>query len=218
MENWIKRVLLKKRKQCIWLMVLTLSAVVGNACAEQHSPLIEPDVKPVVLDEAMIDSENFELGVFTGVMNIEDFESALVYGTRLAFHLSGNLMFETHIGMSEAGQSSFETLGAVEVLSSDDRDYLYYNFGVAFKLPGESYFGRDYAFNNNVYVSAAVGATDFAGETRLTGVVGLGYQLLLTDFVSLHFTAKEHFYEIDVVGPEKISFNSELGMGVSLFF
>ena len=58
MENWIKRVLLKKRKQCIWLMVLTLSAVVGNACAEQHSPLIEPDVKPVVLDEAMIDSEN----------------------------------------------------------------------------------------------------------------------------------------------------------------
>ena len=166
----------------------------------------------------MIDSENFELGLFAGVMNIEDFESAPVYGARLAFHLSESLMFESHVGMSEAGKSSIETLGAIEVLSSDDRDYFYYNFGIAYKLPGESYFGENYALNNNFYFSAAIGSTDFAGDDRLTGTVGVGYQLLLTDYMSVHLSAKEHFYEIDVVGAEKLSMNSELGMGLSFFF
>lgn len=196
--------------------MLVWAASLG-ATADQR-PLIEPDVKPVVLDESMIDSENFEVGTFAGVINIEDFESAAIYGARLAFHLSENFMLESHMGISEAGQSSIETLGGANVLSSDDRDYFYYNFGVGLKLPGESYFGSNYAFNNNLYLSLAIGATDFAGESRLTGTVGVGYQLLLTDYMSVHVSAKEHFYEIDVVGAEKRSLNSELSAGLSFFF
>lgn len=212
MENRIKYILLKSITT--FLVAFVSSAVL----AEQQKPLIEPDVKPVVLEESMIDTENFELGLFAGVINIEDFESSAIYSARLAYHLSENLMFESHFGMSEAGQSSIETLGAIEVLTNEDRDYQYYNLGLAYKLPGESYFGDSYAFNNNLYFSAGIGATDFAGDTRLTGMLGMTYQLLLTDYLSISMFAKEHFYKIDVVGPEKLSVNSELGLGISLFF
>jgi outer membrane beta-barrel protein len=212
MENWTKCILLKR------LAALAILLISYDVAADEQKPLIEPDVRPVVLNESMIDSENFELGLYLSVMNIEDFEYATVKGLRFAYHLSESLMFEAHVGADEAGHSSIETLGGIEILSDDDREYQYYNVGIAYKLPGESYFGSSYAFNNNLYLSAAMGATEFAGESRLTGMFGVGYQLLMTDYLSLHFSAKEHLYEIDVIGPEKLSLNSEIGMGLSFFF
>jgi outer membrane beta-barrel protein len=218
MENWTKRIFLGKRRIVRYLLSLCLVHIASGAAAEQVTPLIEPDVRPQAVDESLIDTENFELGLFTGMLSIEDFESSLLYGARLAYHLSESLMFEAHYGMAEAGETSFEKLGGVQVLSSDERDYSYYNFGIAYKLPGESYLSRHQTFNNNFYFSAGIGATEFADDTRLTTSFGVGYQLLLTDFLSVNITAKEHIFKIDLLGEEKVSFNTELSTGISFFF
>jgi outer membrane beta-barrel protein len=85
-------------------------------------------------------------------------------------------------------------------------------------LPGEAFLTENYAFNTNFYLIGGAGATDFAGDTRFTFNVGAGYQVLLTDSVSIHLGVREHFYRIDVLGEEKTSMNTEVSGGLSVFF
>lgn len=212
MENWIKRIFLA--------ITLIAGSTLNAAAAEDDKPLIEPDVKPIPVDEALIDTENFEIGFFTGVINIEDFETSFLYGARLAYHLSEDFFFETNIGFAEGGETSAESfIGNLQLLSDEDRKYQYYNLSMGFNLlPGEGFFARKYAYNTNFYLVGGVGATSFADDNRLTYNFGVGYQVLINDALAIHFNAREHIYDIDLLGEDKISWNTELSLGLSVFF
>jgi outer membrane beta-barrel protein len=215
METWVKRIFLR-------LAVAGASSFMAAAvlAEEAQALLVEPDVQPQEVEEALIDTEDFEISVFTGFIHIEDFESSVVYGARLAYHLSESFFIESNIGFAEGGESSFENLaGDVELLPRGDRDYVYYNLNLGYNiLPGEAFFGSDYAFNTNFYLIGGAGATDFAGDTRFTANFGAGYQVLLTDSLAVYFSAREHLYEIEVTGDDKIALNSEINLGLSIFF
>ena len=209
MENRTKHLFLKPACLAAGL------CVAGVAQAQDDRPLIEPDVTPVPVTEAMIDTENFEIGAFVGVLNIEDFESSLLYGGKLTYHLSESFFFEAGIGFAEGGETSFEKLaGNVEVLTDSERDYSYYNINLGYNvLPGEAFLTENYAFNTNFYLIAGAG-----GDTRFTLNAGAGYQVLLTDSVAVHIGVRQHYYRIDVLGAEKTSMNTEVSTGLSVFF
>jgi len=215
MENRIKHILLKG------LLMAVLAAISALAAAQQSDrPLIEPDVQPRAVTEALIDTENFEVGIFIGFMKIEDFESSFLRGSKLTYHLSERFFFEANVGFAEGGETSFEKLaGNVRVLSDEEREYRYYsvNLGVNV-LPGRAFLTENYAFNTNFYLIGGTGATEFAGDTRFTANVGAGYQVLLTDSIAVQFTVREHLYRIDVLGEEKSSMNTEVSAGLSVFF
>lgn len=223
MENRIKRFLLNPAARCC-LGLMGLLALSTTVHAETR-PLIEPDVRPQKVDEALIDTENFELGAFAGFLNIEDFETSSLWGLRLAYHLNERFFLEANLGFAEAGETSFERFsGGVQVLSDDERDYRYYNVNFGFNLfPGEAFYkglfsDQTYALNTNFYVIAGAGATDFAGDNRFTANVGVGYQVLMNDWLAWHVSFREHMYDIDVLGESKTSFNSEFSSGLSVFF
>lgn len=216
---------MENRTQRILLTLALLGSLNGVALAEQDKPLIEPDVKPIPVDESLIDSENFELGAFAGLLSIEDFESSALYGVRLTYHLSEALFLEGSYGVAEAGKTSYEKLAPVTLLSDDDRDYSYYSGNLGWNVfPGEVFFGRNfltdtsYAMNTNFYLVGGVGSTKFAGDSRFTVNFGAGFQVLMTDWLALHFDVREHFYDIDVLGEKKTSFNNEASLGLSFFF
>jgi len=214
---------MENRTKHLFLKPLCLGAglfVAAAAQAQDDQPLIEPDVTPVPVTEAMIDTENFEIGAFVGVLNIEDFESSLLFGGKLTYHLSESFFFEAGVGFAEGGETSFEKLaGNVEVLTDSERDYSYYNINLGYNvLPGEAFLTENYAFNTNFYLIAGAGATDFAGDTRFTLNAGTGYQVLLTDSISVHIGVRQHYYRIDVLGAEKTSMNTEVSTGLSVFF
>lgn len=214
---------MENRTKHLFLKTLCLGAGLCAAAAAQAQddrPLIEPDVTPVPVTEALIDTENFEIGAFVGVLNIEDFESSLLYGGKLTYHLSESFFFEAGVGFAEGGETSFEKLaGNVEVLTDSERDYSYYNINLGYNvLPGEAFLTENYAFNTNFYLIAGAGATDFAGDTRFTLNAGAGYQVLLTDSVAVQIGVRQHYYRIDVLGAEKTSMNTEVSTGLSVFF
>jgi len=215
MENRIKHILLKGA------LIAGLAMISSLVTAQEDDlPLIEPDVQPRAVDEALIDTENFEIGVFTGIMNIEDFESSFLWGGKLIYHLSERFFFEANVGFAEGGETSFEKLaGNVSVLSDDERDYRYYNINLGINiLPGEAFLTENYAFNTNFFLIGGAGATEFAGDSRFTANVGAGYQVLLTDSIAMQLTVREHLYRIDVLGEEKTSMNTEVSAGLSVFF
>jgi len=214
---------MENRTKHLFLKTLCLGAGLCIATATQAQddrPLIEPDVTPAPVTEALIDTENFEIGAFVGLLNIEDFESSLLYGGKLTYHLSESFFFEAGVGFAEGGETSFEKLaGNVEVLTDSERDYSYYNINLGYNvLPGEAFLTENYAFNTNFYLIAGAGATDFAGDTRFTLNAGAGYQVLLTDSVAVQIGVRQHYYRIDVLGAEKTSMNTEVSTGLSVFF
>jgi len=188
--------------------------------AEDPGQVIEPEVERREIREADIDTENFEVGAFAGIMSIEDFESDIVYGVRLAYHVTEGFFVEGTVGRTEAGLTSFERLsGGAPILSGDDRNFTYYNLNLGYNiLPGEVFFGENRAFNSSLYLIAGLGATRFAGDDRFTVNFGAGYRFLLNDSIALHIDFRDHLFDIDILGEDKTTHNLEAHVGVTVFF
>jgi outer membrane beta-barrel protein len=194
--------------------------VAAEAPASQERPIIEPEVERREVRRTRIDTEDFELGVYGGVLSIEDFESNVVYGARLAYHLTEDFFLEGTLGQSRAGRTSYENLsGAADLLTDDERDYTYYALSLGWNaLPGEIFVGENRAYNSAFYFVLGLGSTTFAGDDRFTVNGGFGYRILPTDWVAVHFDVRDHVYDIDLLGEKKIVNNLEAHLGLSIFF
>jgi len=208
--------------------LLALPALLGG-CALWHSaepeysetePVISPQLERRTITEADIDSEDFEVGAFAGVMSIEDFGSNAVYGVRGDYHITEDFFAELGVGATRAGKTSYETLsGGAQVLTSDQRDLYYYNLSLGYNiLPGESFFGATHAFNSALYLIAGVGNTEFADNSHFTVNVGAGYRFLVNDWLALHIDFKDHIFDSDLLGTDKTTHNLEGTLGLSAFF
>ncbi len=182
--------------------------------------VIEPEVERRQIREPEIDSEDFEIGAFVGVMSIEDFGSGVVYGVRLAYHVTEGFFVEGSAGQSAGGPTSFEILsGGAPLLSDRERQLTYYNLNVGYNiLPGEGFVGAGRAYNTALYVSAGLGSTRFAGDDRFSVNFGAGYRFLLNDAVALHVDFRDLLFDIDLLGEEKTAHNLEGSLGVTVFF
>ena len=182
--------------------------------------VIEPEVERREVREPDIDTENFEVGAFIGVMSIEDFGSDVVYGARLAYHLTESLFVEGTLGQTEAGLTSFEVLsGGAPLISDSERTLTYYALNLGYNiLPGEGFVGEGRAYNTALYISGGLGATRFAGDDRFSVNFGAGYRFLLNDSIALHLDFRDHLYDIDLFGEEKTVHNLEGTLGVTVFF
>lgn len=207
METWIRNVLLS----------ITLSCICGMSLAQESG--IDPDLQRREINQSLIDSENVEVGLYVGVISIEDFSSDTVIGARAAYHLNEDFFVEATYGQAKAGQTSFEVLGGgVPFLTEDERDYQYYNLSVGYNLNGEVFLSRDWVFNSATYFTLGAGSTEFAGDDRFTLSVGAGYRLLLTDYFALHFDVRDHVFNSEIIGEEKSTHNIEYGVGATFFF
>ena len=219
---------------CIFLLrSAALLALLGMSCGcsllrtaedpqvfSESEPVIRPDIERRTITEADIDSEDFEVGAFVGVMSIEDFGSNVVYGVRAAYHTTEHFFFEVGLGATEAGKTSYETLsGGAQLLTDSQRKLYYYNISLGYNiLPGEVFMGEGRAYNTNLYLIAGLGSTTFAGDDRFTVNVGAGYRFLLTDSVALHIDFRDHLFDIDLLGEEKTAHNLEGHLGFTVFF
>ena len=183
----------------------------------QQEPVIQPAIKRREVTEAQIDTENFEIGVFTGLLNVEDFGSKPVYGARLAYHITEDLFFEGTLGFSKAGETSFENFNGTLLFA--DRKINFYTVALGYNLlPGETFIGKNHAFNTSLYLVGGVGSTKIAGESHFTAMFGAGYRFILTDWLALHATVRDHIYTLDVTGTQKKNTTIEMSLGATYFF
>ncbi len=186
--------------------------------AEPPGQVVDPEVERRTIKEPKIDKEDFELGAFAGIFSIEDFGTDVVYGARLAYHVTEGFFVEATAGQTEAGLTSFEELsGGARLI--DDRQFTYYNLNLGYNiLPGEVFIGEGRAFNTNLYLIAGLGSTRFADDDRFTVNFGFGYRFLMTDSVALHIDFRDHLYDIDLLGEEKTAHNLEGTVSITVFF
>ena len=216
METGIRSIFLVA---CCLMMSRSLIAQEEPQSSTTQQSVIEAQVQRRDINEANIDSENFELGLFVGVISIEDFSSSSVLGARLAYHITENVFVEAAYGQTEAGQTSFEILsGGAPFLSEEARDYRYYNVALGYNLNGETFITRNWVFNSATYFTLGAGSTEFGSDERFTLSFGAGYRLLLTDYFALHFDLRDHIFNSELIGEEKTTHNIEYGLGATFFF
>jgi len=222
MESRLRIFLLKRVCTLVLAAALTGCSYlrVDDAPNDDAGPVISPELERRTITEADIDSEDFEVGAFVGVMSIEDFGSNVVYGARGAYHITEDFFAEAAIGRSEAGETSFETLsGGAQVLTDSQRELTYYNLSLGYNiLPGEAFIGEGHAFNSALYLIAGVGNTEFAEDSHFTINVGAGYRFLVNDWVALHVDFRDHIFDSDLLGKDKTTHNLEGTAGISFFF
>lgn len=214
MENWTKRVFLIGGLLAATLQFQTVSA------QEPPVQVIEPDLDRREISIDAIDTENFEIGAYYGVISIEDFSSSQVLGVRGAYHITEDYFVEAAYGQAQGDLTSFEKLsGGSPLLSDDNRDYLYYNMSVGWNiLPGEVFILDDYAFNSSLYLIGGIGSTEFAGDSWFTANVGAGFRLLLTDTFAWRIDVRDHIFDRDTFGENQTTHNIEIHTGITVFF
>jgi outer membrane beta-barrel protein len=201
---------------------LAQAQVTGDSSAlpTQQPQVVEPAVKRRDVEPAAIDTENFEAGLFVGTISIEDFGSSVVYGARAAYHFTEDLFAEATVGTAKAGKTSYEDLsGAANLLTDSERQFTYYDLALGWNaLPGEVFFGGKRAMPSAVYFTLGAGSTNFAGDDHFTVAVGAGFRLLVNDWVALHLGVRDHMFDSDLLGKDKLTQNLQATLGVTAFF
>lgn len=182
--------------------------------------VIDPQVERREIETAKIDTENWEAGAYVGSLSVEDFEVNVVYGARIAYHLSEDFFAEAIAGTSDAGLSSFERLsGGAPLLTDSERQFTYYSLGFGWNaLPGEIFLGGRRALNSAVYLTLGAGGTRFAGGDRFTLTGGAGARVLVKDWLAVHLDMRDHVVEVDVLGKNKTTHNFEATLSLTAFF
>ena len=227
MESRFQRIFLRsgKRLASVWFTAAILASLAAPSWAAQPEelelePLMVREVERREVDIDDLDSEVFEVGVFGGMMNVEDFGSDSVSGIRAAYHVSEDFFVEGVYGQTTLGQTSFELLsGGAPLLTDEERDMTYYNVSVGWNIfPGESFVGGRWAFKGGLYLIAGAGSTEFGGDDRFTINAGVGYRLIATDWLALRIDVRDHYFESDLLGVMENKHNIEFSGGLTFFF
>lgn len=202
------------------LCLLAIFPMTPSVAADQPEQVVRPEIERRDINEADIDTEDFEIGAFYGLMNVEDFGTSPVYGARLTYHVTEYVFVEGAYGHTDTEETSFERLsGGAQLLDDNDRELDYYNLSFGFNLfPGESFIASKWAFTSDFFVIAGVGSTSFAGEDEFTWNFGFGYKVLATDWLAFRVDARDHIFDIDLLGESQTNNNLEFTAGVSIFF
>ncbi|MGD2073723.1 MAG: outer membrane beta-barrel domain-containing protein [Gammaproteobacteria bacterium] len=187
--------------------------------AQEPEQVVRPEIERRAISKPDIDTEDFEIGIFAGAMNVEDFGTNLVYGARLAYHVTEDVFAEAAYGRTETDETSAERFGGFQILTNSERKLEYYNLSFGFNLlAGESFVGTRWAYASDLYAIAGVGGTSFAGDDLFTWNFGLGYRLLLNDWLAVRVDGRDHVFELDLLGESQTNHNLEFTGGVSIFF
>ena len=135
--------------------------------ASASAPVISPEVERREIKTPKIDTENFELGPYGGLLSVEDFGTATLVGARAKYHVTEALFLEGTFGRAaKLGKTSAEVLAGFDLLGGD-RTYQYYDLSLGYKLlPGETFIGRRWAFNSALYVIGGAGQPGAAPSRR----------------------------------------------------
>jgi outer membrane beta-barrel protein len=200
-----------------WLITMGLG--VPCAYAQEPEQVVRPELERREVKEADIDTEDFEIGAFAGAMSVEDFGTNFVYGARLGYHVTEYVFVEASYGRTDTDETSAERFGGFQILQDSDRTLDYYNLSFGFNLlPGESFVGSRWAFTSDFYLIGGVGSTSFAGDDLFTWNIGFGYRVLVNDWLALRADARDHVFDVDLLGESNTTHNLEFTGGISIFF
>ena len=198
----------------------SLAQTIGDA-GKKDITTITPEKKAPKINSAKIDTERFELGVYTGFLSIENFDVNALIGLQGTFHINSRLMANVYYGQSDGARARFER----EV--GDDSDFIanredgfrYIAAGISYNLlNARSFSGSKRKYDSYISIDTAVESVDFAGETNIGLMIGTTYKTVVTDWFTVNINLKDHIVEREFLGESSLTQNLELSLGLNFLF
>ncbi|MCO7223241.1 outer membrane beta-barrel domain-containing protein [Pleionea sp. CnH1-48] len=202
MEYWFQRILLKP---C--LLALAVSTV--DVLAEETTTQI---------NASNVNTEYFDMGVFTGFINIEDFTSEAIVGINGTFNANEDYFMQINYLQTDVSLSSYEQSQG-QLFSGSDRTFTHFDFLVGYNVFQGEHFMKSTKENlSSLYVVAGIGDTEFGGESGFTYTIGAGYQVALSRKWLVRLDYRDHIYKTNIIGEDKSTHNNQMSLGISYQF
>ncbi len=180
--------------------------------------VVVPEVYRRTVKAPKIDARDFELTLYGGVLGMENFSSSPVGGVRLAYHITEDFFLEAGVAASTINDEAFRQFG-LNLFPAEDESLIYYDLAVGYNvLPGEFFWGENYAIPTHLYVIAGVGSITIVDEDFFSVNFGAGVRMLVSERFTLHLDVRDRIFENTLLGSEDLTNNLELTVGVGLQF
>jgi len=198
---------------------MTHAAESGRELQTQTEQVIKPEVERRYIKIPKIDTENFEIGAYTGQYNMEDFGSNDVTGIRATYHITERAFIEGAFGSTEVSDTTYRSIlpGGLFPNPTETLEYSYVVVGYNL-FPGEFFPIEGVAWSSDFYIVAGAGNTEFVNKDHSTTILGGGFRILPKDWLAFHMDARRHSFESDITGTKKVIHNLELTIGLSIYF
>lgn len=164
-----------------------------------------------------IDTEFFELGVHTGLLNLQDFTTEPTFGVSGTFRTTEDFFLQFSYLQADISLSAIEE--SAQGAFTGERTYRHYNLLLGYNLFQGEVFRGTKAGLSSLYLVGGVGDTEFLDEANFTYVYGLGYQMALSRRFNVRLDYRNYVYDTIVVDQNENSVtNSHWGVGVSWVF
>lgn len=203
------------------------SSIVGLSCAltlasqlsfsQDGVKVFDPTVKSGKANPAALDTENFEAGIFAGMLSVEDFNTNSVLGLSLSYYFNETWYLNLSYGNSETERSNPETVDGGNFVA--DRNFQYTGLSGGYQmLKGRSFFGKKRKYNSGLYVIAGLEQVDVTDSSNTGLMIGVSYKTTLTDWLNVSLDFKDHIVSRDFADDNKTTNNTEISVGLSTFF
>jgi outer membrane beta-barrel protein len=199
------------------LLALTCTVSAQDDDAKKPVKIIEPNKSAPQLQAAAIDTEKFELGVYTGLLSIEDFNTNVVTGIAFNYHLSKRFIAQATYGKTEVDQAAFETIANGKFLS--DYDFTYIDLVLGYKIfDGRSFMGKRHKYNSALYFMGGAADVSFADNNETGLVLGTSYRTVITDWMTFNIDIRNTTLDMELIGVTRKTNNTELNVGLNALF
>ncbi len=181
--------------------------------------IIEPNQNIKAAEAAAIDTEQFEVGGFVGMLAVEDFDSNPVYGISFTYHINDDFIVSLQTATSDVGRATFEDVVDGDFLSDSDETFQYSSLTGGYRLfHGRSFRGKSNKYNSNIYLHAGFSSIEFAGNSETGIIIGTSYKTVMTDWLTWDLSLKDHIFERDFLNDTKRTHNIEWSLGLNILF
>jgi len=199
-------------------LVCWFALTVPAAYAQTQEPVIQPQVERRDIRIPKINVDDIEVGVYGGILSVQDFGSNAVIEGRLTYHVTEDFFIEGTYGRSKVSDESFRHVG-IPIFTQPQTDLTYYHLSVGYNLfPGEIFFGKNWAMTSAVYLIGGVGNVDFNDENNTAFNFGIGIRVLPKDWLALRAEMRDMLFQSDILGNNEIKHNFQLMLGVAVYF
>jgi len=182
-------------------------------------PEVSPEIARREVDIPKIDALDFEVGIYGGMLNVEDFGANYLSGVSAMFHITEDVFLNANYGRSQVKDENFRRLNLPLFGESGKRSISELNVLVGWNiLSGEMFWSKKTAFTTDLYLLVGAGSVDFDDESYFEMIGGVGVKILITDWLALRMEAKVSEYESSFLGFKNKSHNVDAITGISVFF
>ena len=187
------------------------------AAANTDNQPVVPQVERRDVRVPRLPSRDFSVGAFVGTYSTQGFDSTMVGGLRVGYHVTEDFFVEGTFGSTKVSDKTFENIFGGNVLREPRLSYYSASLGWN-ALPGEVFLGKNVAKASSIYLVGGIGSTRFDTQRRQTLHVGLGMRLFLRDWAAVQVDIRDHMFKSDLLGNLRQTHNPEFTGGVNFFF